>query len=191
MMKQAAGLLPAVFLALFGCGFGCGGGDGGNANFSKDYAAEIGKDCKETVNCALQRDEQVENDPFNECLKDTSHLLDGDAELQEQFLTNYGRCSQFIVCDYFECATSGASGYGDSQVQRVQYRCQSESDCRAAMGNPDPDPMYAVNSCIAIRKGELDTLIVNQRSAWEEDFLRCSTVTGCEFVNCFAAAMAN
>jgi len=185
-MKQAAGLFLAVFLAWFGCG----GGDGGNANFSKDYAAEISKDCKESVNCFLQRDEQVEADPFNECIKDTSKALDADADLQDTFLTNYGRCSNFIVCDYYECATSGATGYGDSQIQRVQYRCQSESDCRAASGMGDPDPGYAINSCVAIRKGELDTLIATQRTAWEQSFLRCSTVTGCDFVNCFAAAMA-
>lgn len=189
-MKQAAGLLLATFLALFGCGFGCGGGGDGNMNFSQDYAAEIRKDCNESVNCFLQRDEQVEDDPFNECIKDSSNKLDGDAEQQEAFLTNFGRCSNFIVCDYYECATSGASGYGDSQLQRVQYRCQAESECRAAGGMPDADPAYAVNSCVAIRKGELDTLIATQRTAWEQSFLRCSMVVGCEFVNCFSAAMA-
>jgi hypothetical protein len=182
-MKQAAGPL-LLSLALVSCG----GGEDGNANFSKDYAAELQKDCNETVRCLQQRDEMIEDDPFNECLKDSARHLDGDAERQESFLANYNRCSQFIVCDYYDCAMSGASTYAESQQGNIAHQCQAESDCRAASGMPDPNPQEARNSCAYVRTGELNALTAAQQNAWETAVLRCSMVAGCDFVNCFASA---
>jgi hypothetical protein len=184
-MKQAAGPL-LLSLALVSCG---GDGDG-NANFSKDYAAEIQKDCNESVQCFLQRDEQIEDDPFNECLKDSSAMLDGDAELQGRFLRNFNRCNMFVVCDYYDCASSGASTYADSQVPRIQQRCQAESECRTASGMPDANPTSAIDSCVYIKAGELNALTAQQQRVWETAFLRCSMTASCDFVNCFATAMS-
>ena len=179
-MKQAAGLVVAL-----GLGFlGCGGGDDGGSGFSKEYAHEIAQDCSESVKCYLQNDKQLEDDPFNECIKDSSDKLNSDPAAQEKFLTSFGRCKQFIVCDYYTCASSGATGYGESQALRVRQRCQAESDCRGMTGNPDADPANAVNSCTWSRTGELEPLNAQQRQAWETTFLRCSMLSACDFVNC-------
>ena len=82
--------------------------DAGDPTFSTLHAAELMMDCQETVNCFLQRDEQLEADPLAACLADSAVVLDsGDAEDQARFLANFERCKAFIVCDYYDCATSG------------------------------------------------------------------------------------
>jgi hypothetical protein len=184
MMKQAAGLLGLVCL-LLGCG-----GDDGNANFATDYAAEIQKDCNESVRCFQQRDQQLEPDPFSECIKDSSAALEGNAEKQASFMANYNRCSNFIVCDYYDCASSGASTYADSQKPRLEYLCQAESTCRSASGMPDTNPMGSIASCIYVKTGDLNVLTADQQKRWETAVARCSNLMGCEFTNCFATAMA-
>jgi len=79
--------------------------DGGALSFSELHAAELMKDCKETVSCFLQRDEQVEPDPLATCLEDSAALLDSDPALQASFLANVARCSAFLICDYYDCAS--------------------------------------------------------------------------------------
>lgn len=182
-MKQAAGLLGIAFFVL-----GCGD-DEGNANFSTDFAGEIQKDCNESVRCFQQRDQQLEADPFNECIKDSSAKLDGDADRQASFMANYNRCSNFIVCDYYDCASSGASTYADSQKPRLEYLCQAESTCRSASGSPDPDPSASIASCIYVKTAEINVLVADQQRRWETAVARCSMMMGCEFTNCFATAM--
>ena len=80
--------------------------DAGVVPFSELHQAEIMKDCSESVQCLLQRDEQLEPDPLNACLGDSAALLDENPQLQERFLTIVQRCSAFVVCDYYDCATS-------------------------------------------------------------------------------------
>ena len=86
---------------------GSGGSSGGA--FSEQHAAEIQRDCNESVNCSIQRDEQLEENPFEKCIADSARALDGDQQLQVTFLANFERCKAFIVCDYFECVVSAAT----------------------------------------------------------------------------------
>jgi hypothetical protein len=80
--------------------------DGGAQSFSELHAAELTKDCHETVQCSLQRDEQLEANPMAACLEDSAALLDADPRRQADFLANVARCSALIVCDYVGCATT-------------------------------------------------------------------------------------
>ena len=180
-MKHAVGLV----LLLGVLWLGCGGGADGDQQFSQQHAAEIRKDCNETINCLLQRDEQVPEDPFNGCISASGKYLEGGQSRQMTFLNNYARCSQFIFCDYLDCAQSGATGYSEAQAPHIQQRCQAESDCRAFSGTPDADPAGAITSCIYVKSGELEAAIQTMRSAWETAFLRCMALTGCDFVNCY------
>lgn len=82
------------------------GPDGGALSFSELHAAELMKDCQETVNCLLQRDEPLEADPLAACLEDSARALAGDESRQASFLANVARCRAFVVCDYYDCATT-------------------------------------------------------------------------------------
>lgn len=168
---------------------GSSGGAGSDStdepSFSEQHAAEIQKDCSESVNCLLQRDEQLEQNPFEECIADSSDALDGDERRQAAFLTNYERCKAYVVCDYYDCALSGVSGYGASQAPAVRMKCDADSACRAESGTPDPDPVYAVDACVAIVTGELDAYTESERTRWETALVTCSTLTSCDYVSCF------
>lgn len=81
--------------------------DAGDPTFSTQHTAELMKDCQETVACHLQRGEQLPPDPVAACLEDSAAALDAaDAEQQATFLATLERCTAFVVCDYFSCATS-------------------------------------------------------------------------------------
>jgi hypothetical protein len=90
-----------------GNGGGAGSDSADEPSFSDLHATEIQKDCSESVTCFLQRDEQLADDPFEACVADSSTALDGDERLQAAFLANYERCKAYVVCDYYDCATSG------------------------------------------------------------------------------------
>jgi hypothetical protein len=79
--------------------------------FSAEHEAEIRKDCNETLQCLAQQGQQLPDDPMEQCLIDSATVLDeGGAERQANFLSRFNRCSQYVVCDYYNCATSNAGG---------------------------------------------------------------------------------
>jgi hypothetical protein len=79
--------------------------------FSAEHEAEIRKDCQETLQCLAQGGQQLPDDAMAHCLIDSAAILDeGGAERQASFLSRFNRCSQFVVCDYYNCATSNAGG---------------------------------------------------------------------------------
>jgi hypothetical protein len=83
------------------------GADSGDPTFSTQHRAELMKDCQQSVACYMQRGEQLEPDPVAACLEDSAALLDAaDAERQATFLATVERCAAFVVCDYYDCATS-------------------------------------------------------------------------------------
>ena len=80
--------------------------DGGAQSFSELHATELMKDCTETVQCSVQRDEPLEADPIASCLEDSAAALDADPSRQAAFLATVARCSALVVCDYVNCATT-------------------------------------------------------------------------------------
>ena len=82
-----------------------------SGSFSAEHMAEIQKDCQETLQCLAQMGQELPDDPMQQCLQDSAMVLDQRGEsLQTSFLTKFERCSELIVCDYYNCVTSTAGG---------------------------------------------------------------------------------
>jgi hypothetical protein len=161
------------------------------STFSGMHQAEIMKDCAESLQCRVQIGMELPDNPMQTCLEQTAERLESSGDIQQSFLRNFGRCSNFVVCDYYNCAISDASGYGDTQRDKVSYDCNASIDCDATTGKFTGDKNVALPSCIAIRTGALDTLSQPQRQSYEATFAMCSMLQGCEFTNCFSRAMSS
>jgi hypothetical protein len=182
-MQQRLQLFSMLCVVVLACG-----GDESDMGFSSEYSAEIHYDCQHTVDCFEARDETIEDDPFNECLKDSAATLNsGDSTARMMFLANVARCKPAIECAYYDCAIAGGSGYGLTQAPKLQHSCQSQSFCRGQQGNPDANPTYTIENCVSFGTGRLDAVASDRRRGFEMQFATCQMLTGCEFTTCFGA----
>lgn len=175
-----------LWLALAGA---CGGeeadplAEGSFAGMNED---KIRYDCNQTVQCKVQRGEMLAEDPFEGCVQDTARVFETQPEKRSEFLTNFSRCSAFVVCEYTTCALADAQGgYGQMHMDKVMYFCQQEVECRRQLGTLMNEPTMEINSCVANNVGVLDTFNPDQRTLYEAEFARCSTQIACQFTDCF------
>jgi len=182
MKVEVALWLAAAQTLVLSCG---GGGNSAVDNFSSTYATEISEDCRQSVQCLAQRGQTTGPDPVQNCPKDTGAMLDGNAAAQMAFLTNYERCRQYVVCDYFDCATSGVSSYGDTQIDKVSRNCQEDIDCQIMRGTFQGDQTSALANCIAINLGTIEAFSPDQRRNYESTYETCAMMNACDFTNCF------
>ena len=153
--------------------------------FTGMHQQEILKDCQESLQCRAQMGMELPEDPMNQCVMDSAERLEESTDRQESFLRKFGRCSNYVVCDYYTCATSNVSGYGDTQRDKVAKDCQATIDCSKTQGTFTGDPATALQGCIATRTGALDNFTLSQRQTYEATFLMCQPLDACLFTNCF------
>jgi hypothetical protein len=185
--RWSLGLVSALGLCLTGLG-ACGAEEAplfDPGTFSGMHEAEIQKDCKESLQCMAQNSLELPDDPVNKCLHDSAAALEMSEERQMNFLRKYGRCSAYVVCDYYTCATSNVTGYGDSQKEKVTHDCQATIDCSLMQGTFTGEEASALQGCVATRTGMLDNYTPTQRSQYEGKYGMCSAMTGCQFTGCF------
>lgn len=166
----------------------CGGADKplfDPGTFSGQHEAEIRKDCMESLQCAAQRGMELPPDPMDKCVTESAQRLEDMEDKQESFLRNIGRCGNFVVCAYYDCATSNASGFSDTQRDKVTHDCQASLDCQAEQGHPVDDPASALRGCVSIRAGSLDGYTAAQQQMYVATFANCQTLGGCQFTGCF------
>lgn len=154
--------------------------------FTEMHSDKVTYDCAQTVNCSLRRGGSVSaGDSLGVCEGMSGAILEGDANLQSTFLTNFSRCRAFSECSYVDCATSGAHGYGETQRPSITYDCQQKLTCNTSQGTFKGDANQAVSSCVSESIGLLDTFAPERRRLYELTYTQCSSMTSCEFVGCF------
>lgn len=141
--------------------------------------------CKQTVDCRNQMGLALPEDPYTVCMDDTADLLSKDSARQQRFLTNYSRCSAFVVCEFYNCANANTVAYGESQRAKVTYDCQQAIACNTAFGMAPPNVGLALDSCVSQNIGLLDSYAAEKRASFENAYAMCSTLSGCDFRNCF------
>jgi hypothetical protein len=153
--------------------------------FSGMHQDEILKDCKESLQCRAQMGMELPDSPMEQCVNDSAERLESSETIQESFLRKYGRCSNYVVCDYYTCATSNVSGYGDTQRDKVSHDCTATIECSRIQGTFTGDPQTALQGCVATRTGALDNFTLSQRQTYEATFRTCQPLTACQFTGCF------
>ncbi|MDH5670707.1 MAG: hypothetical protein OEZ06_01070 [Myxococcales bacterium] len=183
-------LLAATALALLL--LGCGGDEHKSIldpnSFSGMHEAELTYDCQESVNCFNQRGQlpAIEGNQFTACIEASAAMLEGDAQRQMQFVNNFQRCSAFVSCQYYDCASANASSsYGATQLPKVMHHCSAKVACQTLQGILQEDPTVAQNNCEGFGVSTLDNLSAAERLQYEQDYMMCAALTGCEFVSCF------
>lgn len=163
----------------------CGGGvDDPNAPCAQELSQRMRYDCEQTIECKVRLgDLPRSNDSVQQCL-DTSNQVVSTTAARTQFLTTYGRCSRLTLCDYANCAQAGAHGYGEMQRAAVTYNCQQTMACNAVGGAQVCDGAQALQDCISITTGLLDSLSPNDQLGFQSAHARCAALAGCDFVNC-------
>jgi hypothetical protein len=149
----------------------------------------IRKDCQESLQCLAQMSVELPQDPMGECLRDSGEELENNSAKRDSFLRKFGRCMSFVVCDYYNCTLTDATGYGDTQLPQVMHQCQASIDCRLSMGTFTGERELAMTGCVATRTGTLNGFSIEQRQSYEAVYRSCMTFAGCEFTNCFDNAM--
>ena len=186
-MKQVWQSLGACLCATIS--LACGGEDVDPldpSTFAGMHRAEIEFDCKQTVDCKLRMGQEVLDDPYNTCVKDTAKIIEAMADSGKmQFLINYNSCSSFVVCDYLNCAQSDAGGWGETQIEKVTYDCQQEIECGRISGTFTGDIPSALSNCIAVNVGVLRNFSREQRDMYTSSFATCGMMLACDFRNCF------
>jgi hypothetical protein len=156
------------------------------STFSGMNEDKIRFDCQHTVQCASQRGEQLPEDPVNSCVRATARLLETNPGEQMLYLSNISRCQGYVVCDYNDCALLDVQGgYGQSQIEKVRYKCHQDVECRRVTGATVTDPMMELDSCIANNVGLLDRFTAAQRTQYEAAFTSCTGRVACDFGTCF------
>jgi len=167
----------------------CGGG--GDDPLADDTFAGMNEDlirydCNQTVQCKVQKGEPLAEDPFETCVIDTAELLESQPQKQNEFLMNFNRCSAHVVCEYRSCAIADIQGgYGQMHMDKVDYNCRQDVECRRQLGTLMADPTTEINSCIANNVGLLDRFTPDMRTQFEAEFVRCTGQVACNFTNCF------
>jgi len=167
----------------------CGGGEVDPldpSTFAGMHRGEIEYDCTQTVQCKRQMEQEVLEDPVNNCVRDTAAHVEklSDAE-KMQFLVNYNSCYMFVVCAYWNCVQSDAAGWGETQMDKVTYDCQQEIECGRVSGTFTGDIPSALNNCIAVNLGVLRNFSTEQRNQYVSAFTTCGNMLSCDFRNCF------
>jgi hypothetical protein len=158
--------------------------------FTGMHEAEIRNDCKQSLQCRAQMGQEVPSeDPIGQCLHDSAERIESSTDIQDSFLRKYGRCMNYVVCDYYACATSNVTGYGDTQKDKVVHSCQAEIDCAVMQGTFTGMRDKAMNSCVFTKTGGLDNFTQMQRMQYEATYAGCAALTGCMFTSCFNNGM--
>jgi hypothetical protein len=157
--------------------------------FSGEHEAEIRKDCNETIQCQAQQGRELPDDPLETCLNAGAEILDRETERQASFLAKVARCESFVVCDYLNCVSMNAAGWGDSQRAKVTHDCEAHIECLMDQGTFTGDRTAALQGCVATRTGVLDAFNAMQRQQYEDRYASCMDLTGCEFTACFKNGM--
>ena len=157
--------------------------------FSGMHQNEIMKDCRESLQCRAQMGMELPDNPMESCLEQSAERLESSGDIQQSFLRKYGRCSNYVVCEYYTCATSNVSGYGDTQRDKVTHDCNASIDCEAAQGRFTGDRPLALQGCVATRTGTLDSFTTSQRQRYESVYQTCMPLAGCMFTACFNNGM--
>ena len=185
----------AVVVLVFACwGTACGDDkpplfDPGT--FTGMHQQEILKDCQESLQCRAQMGMELPEDPMNRCVQDSAERLEESTDRQDSFLRKFGRCSNYVVCDYYNCATSNVSGYGDTQIDKVTHDCNASIDCEVANGSFTGERTSALQGCVSSRTGTLDSFTQTQRQRYESVFATCMPLMGCMFTTCFNGGMGS
>jgi hypothetical protein len=174
--------LYACAALLWACSNEAPGTDGPTAC----YQDKIEYDCTQVISCRMRSGEPTlgGNDPVGACIDRTADQIASHPNGPSTFLTNYGRCRNFQSCDYTNCATSGAHGYGELHRTEVTYDCQQKLTCETSKGTAVCDVNNAVANCVAETIGVLDSASPEVRTAYESAFARCGLQTGCPYVDC-------
>jgi len=157
--------------------------------FSGMNEGSIRHDCKESLQCLAQMGMELPDDPMGRCVEDSAKVLESSAEKRANFLRKYGRCMNYVVCDYYTCARSNVSGYGDTQRDKVMHDCQASIDCKVMQGAFTGDMATALEGCVASWMGTLDGYTMTQRQQYESVYASCMSFTGCQFASCFNNGM--
>ena len=156
------------------------------STFAGMNADKIQYDCRQTVQCQVQRGETLMADPFGSCEKATARHLQAHADQQMQYLINVNRCAGLVVCDYLTCVQADVTNsYGRLQMDKVTYNCQQDVECRRQLGMLVGEVTMELDSCIANNIGVLDSFNPMQRMQYEAEFMRCGQQVACDFANCF------
>lgn len=161
------------------------------STFSGMHQQEIMKDCAESLQCRVQIGMELPDDPMKACLEQSAERLESSSDIQQTFLRKFGRCMSYVVCDYYNCATSNVSGYGDTQIDKVTHDCNASIDCEVANGSFTGERTSALQGCVSSRTGTLDSFTQTQRQRYESVFATCMPLMGCMFTTCFNGGMGS
>jgi hypothetical protein len=150
------------------------------------YQDKVGYDCTQVISCRMRLGEPSlgGGDPIGACVERTTDQIASSPNGAAIFLTNFGRCRNLQSCDYRDCATSGAHGYGEMHRAEVTNDCQQKLTCEMSKGAAVCDVNNAVAYCVNETIGVLDSAAPVERSAYEAAFARCGLQIGCPYVDC-------
>jgi hypothetical protein len=172
----------------------CGGSDPSAADhgFPATYAGDIKNDCQQYVACQQEKEMQAPANFVDKCIEAESKALNDNPTQQPLFLTRITRCQGRVSCDWETCTTNTPTPeYGMTQIDKLNYLCAAETQCKVDMGMQVGDPQAANANCAGIYVGTLDNLSVAERSQFQTAFDGCSTMTSCQFLGCMGMMGVN
>jgi hypothetical protein len=125
-------------------------------------------------------------DPVGNCMEFTGRLLNSDGDKAREFESNFRRCQQFVVCDYFDCAVTDAiDTFAESQREAVIYDCNQKVQCMVDSGQPVTDFAGSVDSCVNANLTLLAQFTNDERVAYSNGLTMCTGLASCDWTSCF------
>jgi hypothetical protein len=157
--------------------------DGTYAAAHRQY---IEADCDRRFVCAQRKEESLTEDAYDNCLTDQAMKLNANLmNAQFKFELGQKRCPITDQCHYVACMDSGVVGFGEQQLDKVQYTCRQKVQCSIDNGVQIGAPEAAYHSCLLDSVVQLDTFQNEVRIAFQEGYFRCVPMTSCAFNVCF------